>query len=228
MNDTNTPKCKPFLIGISGEKEHGKTTLAKHLEHALPPFLVDGRPIRSTICWEFSDPMIEMAKVLTQDNEFAKDKVYEISPGKPLTGTQVLQLLGTEAVRHVFGMDTWTHYLKKLIDEKGNLNRYIWVIVPSVRMPIEQEMMDYSIWIQAPGVITQQCTNHETEAHHKTLKNRSDLVVTRIGDMYQPSLYEISERIALARKDRAVRDNTVGHDESYLYVPNDVSIASMQ
>lgn len=201
MSEPKTPPWKPFLIGISGPKEHGKTTLAHALKHALPPAMNRSHdPIwMPAACWEFADPMVEMARILTLDNEFAKEKVYEIIPGKPLTGTQVLQLLGTDAIRGTFGIDTWTHYFKKLV-EGGKLRQYAWVMVPGTRLPIEQEMMNFSIWIEAPGVVSNQHVNHVTEAHHEVLKKNADLIVTRDGSRYTPSIDEITNRIVCARQ----------------------------
>lgn len=199
---------KPFLIGIAGPKEHGKSTLAKVLEQRLPVPESNVSHLYgwlSAKCWEFADPMIEMAKILTQDSSFSKHKIYEITPGKSLTGTQVLQILGTEGIRKTFGMNTWTHYLHKLITE-GRLKNYAWIIVPGMRMPEEYDMMDYKIWLEAPGVVSQQNINHETELHHRMLKERSNLSVQRFGDQYSINLETIIEDIVRSRK---LRDQLV-------------------
>jgi cytidylate kinase len=198
----HTP-CKPFLIGISGPKEHGKSTLARALAHTL------SSRFASSICWEFADPMIEMAKILTQDNDFSKHKTYEIILGKPLTGTQVLQMLGTEAIRKTFGMETWTHYLRRLVSS-GALKSYAWVIVPGVRMPEECDMMDYNIWLEAPGVVSSQNVYHETESHHRMLKERANLCVQRHGEQYSVDLKAITDDIVKAR---TLRDQLEKHEQ---------------
>ena len=73
-------------------------------------------------------------------------------------------------------------------------------VVPAVRIPCEHDMMDFSIWIEAPGVVTKQHVNHDTEAHHAWLKARASMTVIRAGEVYEPGIDVIVARIMSARQ----------------------------
>lgn len=174
---------KPMIVGISGPKENGKSTLAKKIASIMTNALI----------YEMPEPMIEIAKIITIDNDFQKGKTYELIPGNPLTGTQILQKIGSESFRHVFGDEIWTHRMSRLFD--GPLKLYNIILIPNIRMPVELSMIDFHIWLECQSVQTTQFTAHETEYHLDKMKEAADVRIVRSGMTYNMPTEELIDNI---------------------------------
>lgn len=90
----------PMIIGITGKARSGKDTLARVLRdhQGFDAIMWFAEPLKRAAAILFDIPFAEV-----MSDEF-KDAVI---PGWNLTGRDILQRLGTEAMRHNFGEDFW-------------------------------------------------------------------------------------------------------------------------
>lgn len=114
------------LIGITGKARSGKDTIAKHLFHTHEFTRV-----------AFADPLKHAASHIfglsgrqTWDDEL-KEKVIPYWGKSP---RQLFQLLGTEAIKPVFGDDTW---VKRFEITYNLLKDTDHMVVPDVRVDVE-------------------------------------------------------------------------------------------
>ena len=114
-----------MIIGLIGNKRVGKTTFADYL---VKEYKFD------TIA--FADPIKEGAKVmffLTEEQVNGElkevvDKRYGLTP------RQILQKLGTDGCRKVFGQDIWVNVLKIALGKTKDTDN---IIVSDIRFPNE-------------------------------------------------------------------------------------------
>ncbi len=172
------------IVVISGPKEHGKSTLSTFMRAMLiEGYDIDGE-IQGT---KFAKGVYEAAAAFTGDNVFLKNpegaKKMRFTLGEKtrnITGTEVLQLVGTECGREVFGHDTW---LRRVVSQ-AERNPGGVLIVDDCRFPNEAEIADVRIWIESPGVVSDQNQVHESEAHLPLLKAQAHIRLVRTVDMY--------------------------------------------
>jgi hypothetical protein len=122
---------KPFLIGFTGKMEAGKTTAAD--------YLVNGhRFIKSS----FAAPLKQAASIIFNlgEEEFITGKEV-IDPFWGITRREMLQKLGTDAIRTVFGYDFWTRRQSSFLLENRNSN----IVFDDVRFKEEAD------WITSHG-----------------------------------------------------------------------------
>ena len=190
---------KPFVVAISGEKDHGKSTLA-HLvaEKITKQFCIE------THVEHLALPMYQMMAIFTGDLDFVRNpedvklRTYEFENGT-WTGTGLPQDIAQRYGREYFGGGTWANLWKKrvMVHPQESI-----VFVPDSRMPNERSFCDLGIWISAPGVVTKQNTNHETERHLHVMKEQAAIHVVRHGADYNPVLQDIASDIVIRYSQR--------------------------
>jgi len=195
---------KPFVVAVSGEKDHGKSTFARLL----------AEKIHQVFCIEthvehLALPMYQMMAIFTGDQDFvanpedAKFKKYEFENGT-WTGTELLQDVAQRFAREYYGGGTWANLWKKRV----MLHPYDSIVfVPDSRMPDERAFCDMGIWISAPGVVTKQNTNHETERYLHVMKDKAEIHVVRFGENYDLNLEDIASKIAVKYYERTIKEN---------------------
>lgn len=173
-------------VNISGFQGSGKTFLAQLLAMEL-----QGRGLANVRVRPLAEPLKRMAEALTGDANFAKAKDYPLGHGgTSLSGRQVLQRLGTDAIRREFRPDVWLWLARKSADP-DELS-----VVDDCRFPNEKLPRDFCIYLKASG---QEAPDdaHASEAHQAALRDRADLRVLRVaGTVYEPGLGEVADRIA--------------------------------
>lgn len=177
-----------LVVNISGAQGSGKTVMADLLAGELNRRAGKG--------WfsiakrrALADPLKDMARTLTDDPNFEKASAYPIGPdGSLLSGRRVLQLLGTEGCRRLFREDVWLWLARRRAGE-GELT-----IIDDCRFPNERMAGDFSVWLDASGHAPP-ADAHESESHHRALRETADLVVLRRRGIYSPPLCEVAEEI---------------------------------
>lgn len=137
------------IVGVSGKSGHGKDAIASILVErhgfvriALADALKQGA---AAIFGLSADQLYGRTKEL-------HDPRWGMSPRK------ILQLLGTEAIREVFGADTWIKALRVKIDEEAarRFGDLPGVVVPDVRFENEARAVlgwGGQVWrVSRPGV----------------------------------------------------------------------------
>lgn len=125
------------IILISGKKRHGKDTVAKMMQGALDAEIL-----------HFADPLkFILAETLEMDIDQLEakknvDDKYRV----------MLQRLGTEAMKPIFGDDVWAKVLRKKLDSPEYDGRYI--LVPDWRFLVESEEFAeaYKVRVNRPSV----------------------------------------------------------------------------
>lgn len=156
------------ILGISGKSRHGKDAIAERLVES-----------HGFVRIALADALKAGAAAifgLTQDQLYGSTKEV-IDPRWGKSPRQILQLLGTEAIRNVFGDDTWIRALRVKIDDVGPSHvhmpgsggcircgaqeiagrcRVVGVVIPDVRFPNEADAVlgwGGQVWrVVRPGV----------------------------------------------------------------------------
>ena len=119
------------LIGVHGKARSGKDTFARVLveEHGF---------VRTA----FADPLKAAASILFNwppELAFSDEiKSYKSPLWNNLTGREIFQKLGTEAIRGTFGDDFW---IKRWACDYGRLSKQHSVVVSDVRTNLEADMI---------------------------------------------------------------------------------------
>ena len=118
-----------LLIGISGKKQSGKSTLAEGIV---------GRDGSNRAILTFASPLKRLVHQLFDNRKVARyeteeEKSYKLPCGH--TVREVLQLFGTDACRGI-DINCWLRMYKKTIGEHDN---FAVVVTPDVRFPNEVE-----------------------------------------------------------------------------------------
>ena len=192
---------KPFVVAVSGEKDHGKSTLAR-----MVASLIYNKFCVETHVEHVALPMYQIAAILTGDDGFlvcpeeAKHRIYSFERGQ-MTGTEILQNIGQLYGREFFGCNVWVNIWKKraFVHSSDSI-----VFYPDCRMVEDRQVCDMGIWISAPGVISKQNTNHETERYLYLMKELADLHVVRDGERYTPDLLDIASQIVAKYSHRSL------------------------
>jgi len=126
-----------ILIGISGRKRSGKDTIANYLvEHYGFQKVSFADPLKAAVY--ALNPIAALSPV--DDTAFTPrvQSVVDVYGWEYVKDTfpevrTLLQRMGTEVGREIFGEDFWIHQAIKQINALGNAN----VVVPDVRFPNE-------------------------------------------------------------------------------------------
>ncbi len=119
------------LIGVHGKARSGKDTIARVLveEHGF-------------VRMAFADPLKAAASILFNwppEIAFSDEiKAYKSPLWNNLTGREIFQKLGTEAMRGTFGDDFW---IKRWACDYGRLRKKHSIVVSDVRTNIEADMI---------------------------------------------------------------------------------------
>jgi len=192
---------KPFVVAVSGEKDHGKSTLAR-----MTAEMISRQFAVKTHVEHLALPMYQMMAIFTGDKDFVdnpeevKLREYKFE-NDTWTGTELLQDIAQRYAREYFGGGTWANLWKKrvMVHPQDSI-----VFVPDSRMPNERAFCDMGIWISAPGVVTKQNTNHETERHLHVMKEQAEIHVVRTDDQYDPCLRDIAGKIVVRYSERTL------------------------
>lgn len=118
-----------MLIGIIGRVGEGKTTIAEHLQnHYGFKLLSFATPVKETVSRLFGIPMyilldsVKKTQVLSEWNK---------------TPRNILQIFGTECMRHHFGSDFWVNFMVRKIDWDNTRN----IVIDDVRFQEEVDMV---------------------------------------------------------------------------------------
>lgn len=146
------------------------------------PLCIEEFPQGYTVRWRLTYSILDHKTLPIQEIiEKFKAALVEHCCNRSLTGTEVLQKLGTECSRDVFGEEVWNHRLQKSVRDAGNPTV---VLVADCRVPVERKMMNLGIYVIADGVETTQNTAHRSEDHHRYLEQQADLIFRRNGSKY--------------------------------------------
>ena len=166
----------PKLIGITGNKRHGKDTIADHLCAQY-----------GYIKYSYADNLkIGIGRVvfcLSDEQLYGDLKEVPDSRWDNRTPREILQYVGTNLLRNQFDANIWVKSLfytlaAKLADPN------VRIVIPDIRFPNElQSLVDFakannhhmiSIKVVRPSII---CTDtHESERHIATLQTDHTLV----------------------------------------------------
>lgn len=151
---------KPVIIGIGYKKGVGKDTVANRL--------VDKHGFTRM---SFADPLKEACRVIFHFSEAQlygdKKEVMDHRWGK--TPRQILQMMGTDAVRNIIDREVWVKSLKIKIENmvKANPGKQLKIAVPDVRFPNEAEailsMEGGHVWKVTRELPTNEFSYHESE-----------------------------------------------------------------
>lgn len=159
---------KPFILGFSGLKGSGKSSVARQLSLRLAS--------REYICsvMSFADPMRSMMQNLLFDagilnsHEYLRDTRLKEEPLDCLQGKSIrfaMQTLGTEWGRQMIGQNFWTDIgIKRAYKSRSNV-----VIFDDARFPNEAEAIQKSggrmFHIERPEVTKSATDTHESERY---------------------------------------------------------------
>lgn len=191
----------PFIVAVSGEKDHGKSTLARLIAESISrQFCIE------TYVEHVALPMYQMAAIITDDQAFlnspeeAKRKKYKFERIE-MTGTEILQDIAQRYGRDFLGSGVWVNLWKKRVSVHPHDSI---VFYPDCRMVEDRDACDMGIWISAPGVVSDQNMNHETERHLHVMKERADIQVVRRDGRYDPELRDIASKIVVKYSERTL------------------------
>lgn len=118
------------LIGITGKARSGKDTIAKHLFARYGFTRI-----------AFADPLKLAAQQmfgLSQEATWQDHAKETVIPYWDMSPRQIFQLLGTEAIKPVFGEDFW---VKRWMITYGIFRNTDDIVVPDVRVDIEADAL---------------------------------------------------------------------------------------
>jgi hypothetical protein len=123
---------KPVIIGIGHKKGVGKDTVANRLvdKHGFTRMsFADPLKEACRIIFHFSDAQLYGDKKEVMDNRWGK------------TPRQILQMMGTDAVRNIIDREVWVKSLQIKIDTmvRANPGKQLKIAVPDVRFPNEAD-----------------------------------------------------------------------------------------
>ncbi len=165
-----------ILIGLSGKKYSGKTTAANYLEgHGFIPLA-------------FADPLKAAAReIFDLSNEETNGELKEeVNPYWGVTPRQLLQRMGTEAMRGTFGPDIWIKALFAKVDRYQSTGLQPDFVVSDVRFKNEADAIrargGYVVRIERPMI---QPHNPDTHASETELDGYDfDRVISNKGTIY--------------------------------------------
>ncbi len=165
-----------MILGFSGKKYSGKTTAAKYLEKKY-----------GFISLALADPLKIAAREIfdLSDEETDGDLKEVINPFWQMTPRQIMQKMGTEAMRGAFGPDLWVNALFKQMERYKHAN----FAISDVRFQNEADAIrargGYVVRIERPMLTSY---NPDTHASETELDGYSfDL---RIQNDRHPSAFE--------------------------------------
>lgn len=166
------------LLGLLGYAQHGKDSTADVLETQLGykryAFADQLRLAVATL-----DPFLPTG---IRYNQLMESQGYELAKKNPEV-RRLLQVMGTEVGRDIFGEDVWTSALgRKLAREKPDL-----AVVTDVRFPNEAEFIrdlgGELVHVSRPGFDSGVGTMHASEAHVAALADEADLFIYNNGTL---------------------------------------------
>jgi hypothetical protein len=171
------------IIGIAGEKRHGKDSVADFIPH--PKRIVKfAEPVKEIARWVYG-----LTEAQVDGNEQDKETVI---PEWGVSPRQIMQKIGTEMGREIHP-DTWIRFLRKRIDDFLSWIKInpgdppIIFVVSDVRYPNEAEAIRSwggSIWrVLRPGLPSSGVDQHPSETSIKTI--RPDLTIVNDGTLSQ-------------------------------------------
>lgn len=184
---------KPIIIGIGYKKGVGKDTVANRL--------VDKHGFTRM---SFADPLKEACRVIFHFTEaqLYGDKKEVVDPRWGKTPRQILQMMGTDAVRNIIDKDVWIKSLKIKIENlvRANPGKQLRIAVPDVRFPNEADaihsMEGGEVWKVDRVLPTNEFSYHASEVALDPYKNWSAILNNRgsMADLYKLADQQI-ERI---------------------------------
>jgi len=122
---------RPKLIGLVGRARSGKDSVARRLyQYSYHPLSL-AEPLKRAACEIFGIPFYQ-----AEGKDFDREAV---DPTWGISVREMLQKLGTEGVRDVFGEDHWVRLLAKRLDFASGAG-YL-SVVTDIRFPNEVEMI---------------------------------------------------------------------------------------
>lgn len=119
---------KPILIGLTGKARSGKDTVAAYLEERYNTHTLSfAAPIKAMTC--------ELLDITLSELEKCKDEKFSSIGCSP---RRVMQTLGTDWGRAIFGNDIWIKMLQHQIDDTPP---HIPLVISDVRFENEAEMI---------------------------------------------------------------------------------------
>jgi hypothetical protein len=183
---------EPLVIGIGHKKGVGKDTVANRLidKHGF-------------IKISFADSLKEACRKIFHfnDAQLYGDLKEVIDPNWGKTPREILQTIGSEAIRNHVDLDVWIKSLKIKINHlvECNPGRQLKFVVPDVRFPNEanalKEFSDGYVWKVERDVIKNEFSNHQSEI---ALDNYSNWNIIINNDGTMASLYrKVDEALAM-------------------------------
>jgi hypothetical protein len=152
-----------MLIGIAGNKQSGKTTLANALSERFGlKHLSFAAPIRAFVCellgWS--------------EAELEERKEHPIPWLDGTTARHMMQTLGTEWGRNAVHPELWVRRLARQIDDAGGR-----AVISDLRFRNEAETI-----IARGGIVIRLHRAHNTDPHPSEARLPSDLVHCEVGN----------------------------------------------
>lgn len=140
-----------MIIGIAGYAGSGKDTVRKILETKYGfQGLAFADPLRKAL--ETLNPIVDVNRgEITRYTQAVEKVGYQAAKEKFSEMRRLLQVLGTEVGRDLFGPDVWVDALNVEWTKRGNPN----LAISDMRFPNELDFVDdfgFSVWVERPGV----------------------------------------------------------------------------
>lgn len=171
-----------IVVNISGPKDVGKSILGGFIVN----YLNDQDTGLKAECFRWADTVYQMAAAFTGDRKFigsqaereeAKRSRYSIGEGVTITGTEILQKIGTEGGRDVFGEDVWVYRGISQAERQAGVDV---AIFDDCRFPNEQRAGHYNIYLEPNfPLISAQNIKHRSEQNQEYLRQNADAIIKR-------------------------------------------------
>lgn len=162
----------PFFIGLTGPAGCGKDTAANAIDAALQHANINsmnrGNGTKRVRVMSLADPLKAVCAIvlgLTEEDMYTQEGKKRLATLYPhMTNREILQKVGTECFRGVFGGDVWvTALLHHAVKDRADI-----VIVPDVRFDNEAAMVkEHGVLIEVipsyPGFARIEQSSHASE-----------------------------------------------------------------
>lgn len=165
-----------MIIGITGRMQHGKDTLAKMIKEIKKEYQII----------HFADPLKDMCKRyfgLSQEDVNTSEGKKRYNEFWGMTNRQILQKIGTDAMRNGFCFDVWCKIMELRLNKSNNL------IIPDVRFNDEAKLI-----LNKGGIIIKIERNIENESIEHVSEKGINISLVTLSIDNNGTLEELKEK----------------------------------